>query len=102
MAKSVFARDADELIHQQRPQAGAAEGGIDHPLDAAGQAERAAVAAVQRRVGYDAVAVERQQWKDLRVVDVAAPAFDQRPVLDVVPRETAIRDRQMLEELVQR
>src|SRR3954454_17535322 len=57
---------------------------------------------MQRRVGDDAMAVQRQQRKDLRVVDIAAPALDQRPVLDVVPREPSIRDRQVLEKLVQR
>src|SRR3954447_3301277 len=102
MAETVFTGDSDELVYQQCPEPDAAEGRIDHPLDAAGQSERTAVAAMQRRVGDDSMAVQRQQRKDLRVIDIAAPALDEGAVLDVVPREPSIGDGQVLEKLIQR
>src|SRR3954447_18459188 len=57
---------------------------------------------MQRGVGDDPGAVKREQREHFRVIDIAAPALDQRPVLDVIPRETPVRDGQMLEELEQR
>src|SRR5437879_2126429 len=57
---------------------------------------------MQRGVGHNALAVKRKQRKHLRVVDIAAPALDQRAVLDMVPGEAAVGDGKVLEKLEQR
>ena len=102
MAQSVLAAHIDEVIHEQSAEADAAEYGVDHPLDAADQAERTAFAAMQRRIGDDAVAVERQKRKGAYVIDVPSPFLDERTVFDRIPREAAVCDRQALKELVER
>src|SRR5262249_15125099 len=70
--------------------------------DAADQAQRAALAAMERGVGHDARAVEREQRQHLVVVDVLRPAVDDVAVLDRVPGKAPVRGRQVLEELEER
>src|ERR1041385_1898915 len=101
MAQAVLAGDGAEVIEQTRAEADAAPRRIDHPLHAADEAERSAVAAMQGGVGDDLVAIDREQRKDFRVVDVLSPALDQLAMIDRIPREAAVRDRQVLKELVQ-
>src|ERR1043165_9167698 len=58
-------------------------------------------AAGQRGGGDDAVALDGEEREDLRIVDVAAPALDQRVAFDGVPGEAAVVERQALEEGVE-
>src|SRR6185295_7043163 len=101
VAQAVGAGRGDEVVDQQGSQPGAAVGRIDEPLDAADQAQGAALATVQAGVGHDLAAVQRQQRQHLRVVELAAPALDQRPVVDAVPGEAADLRGQAQEELIE-
>ena len=99
VTQAVATGDVDELVDQGGAQAGAAPGGVDEPLDAADEAERAAVAAVQGGVGDDLGAVEGEEREDLGVVQLAAPGLDQRLAVDPVPGEAADGVGQVLEEV---
>ena len=99
VAEAVAAGDVDEFVDQGGAQTGSAVVGVDEPLDAADEAEGAAVAAVQGGVGDDFGAVEGQEREDFGIVQLAAPGLDQRFVVDAVPGETADGVGQVLEEV---
>jgi len=102
VAQAALLGDVDELVDEQRPQSDPAPGRIDHPLDPAHQAKRAALPAMERGVGdHVVVAVECQQREDLVVVDRGRPLLDQRAMLDGVPGEAPVLDRKAEEKGVQ-
>ena len=82
--------------------ASAANGGGTKISAQFARVSRTALATVQRGVGDDAAAVEREQREDLLVVELAPPAFDDLAIFDVVPREAPGLLGDPEEELVER
>src|SRR5205823_4481973 len=102
MAQAAFARDIDEVIDHRCAETDAAELRIEHPSNTSDQPQRTAVTPMQRCVGDDAMSIERQDGKRLRVVDVAAPLLDECAIVDRIPREPPVLCRQAMEEIVER
>jgi hypothetical protein len=85
----VPASDRDEVVDQGGSQSLAPIVGVDEPFDPTYEAQGASLTLVEGGIGNDSITVDCHEREDLGIVDISAPAFDQRPVLDVVPRKAA-------------